>query len=181
GAPPVGDLLVLNLAYWYFPAARAPLIFWLLARHPIDAGRLRAVAVHVGAALVLTVVHAVGMLGVRVLLSQMAPPVGWLTALQHVHLTNLDWLLMTYTAVVGLTYAMGYYREVQARAVRESQLHARLMEARLKTLQSELHPHFLFNTLHAISTLVHSNPEAADRMISRLSDLLRLTFDRSGA
>jgi LytS/YehU family sensor histidine kinase len=51
----------------------------------------------------------------------------------------------------------------------------------LKTLQAELHPHFLFNTLHAISTLVHTNPEAADRMISRLSDLLRLTFDRSGA
>jgi two-component system LytT family sensor kinase len=44
-----------------------------------------------------------------------------------------------------------------------------------------LHPHFLFNTLHAISTLVHTNPEAADRMISRLSDLLRLTFDGSGA
>jgi sensor histidine kinase YesM len=55
------------------------------------------------------------------------------------------------------------------------------MEARLKTLEAELHPHFLFNTLHAISTLVHTDPEAADRMISRLSDLLRLTFDRSGA
>jgi LytS/YehU family sensor histidine kinase len=55
------------------------------------------------------------------------------------------------------------------------------MEARLKTLEAELHPHFLFNTLHAISTLVHTDPESADRMISRLSDLLRLTFDRSGA
>ena len=54
------------------------------------------------------------------------------------------------------------------------------MEARLKTLEAELHPHFLFNTLHAISTLVHRDPESADRMISRLSDLLRITFDRSG-
>ena len=44
-----------------------------------------------------------------------------------------------------------------------------------------MHPHFLFNTLHAISSLVHTNPDGADRMISRLSDLLRLTFDRSGA
>src|SRR5204863_9426948 len=43
-----------------------------------------------------------------------------------------------------------------------------------------LHPHILFNTLHAISTLVHRDPESADRMISRLSDLLRITFDRSG-
>jgi LytS/YehU family sensor histidine kinase len=51
----------------------------------------------------------------------------------------------------------------------------------LRTLEAELHPHFLFNTLHAISSLVHTNPDGADRMISRLSDLLRLTFDRSGA
>ena len=54
-------------------------------------------------------------------------------------------------------------------------------EARLRTLEAELQPHFLFNTLHAISSLVHTNPDGADRMISRLSDLLRLTFDRSGA
>jgi two-component system LytT family sensor kinase len=51
----------------------------------------------------------------------------------------------------------------------------------LRTLEAELHPHFLFNTLHAISSLVHTNPDSADRMISRLSDLLRLTFDRSGS
>jgi LytS/YehU family sensor histidine kinase len=109
------------------------------------------------------------------------PPLGWLTAFQRTHLTNLDWLLMTYTTVVGFTYALGYHREMQARAVREAQLQTRLMEARLKTLEAELHPHFLFNTLHAISTLIHTSPDAADRMISRLSDLLRLTFDRSGA
>jgi LytS/YehU family sensor histidine kinase len=64
--------------------------------------------------------------------------------------------------------------------VKEARLETRLMEAQLKTLQAELHPHFLFNTLHAISTLIHRDPEAADRMISRLSDLLRITFDRSG-
>ncbi len=88
---------------------------------------------------------------------------------------------MTYAAVVGLSYALGYYRESQARALKAAHLETSLMEARLKTLEAELHPHFLFNTLHAISTLVHTDPEAADRMISRLSDLLRLTFDRSGA
>jgi len=177
----VGDLLVLNLAYWYIPAAISPLIFRLIQRYPIDGQRIRAIAVHACAALLFTFVHAVGMTGVRTLLWQMPPAIGWLTALQRMHLTNLDWLLMTYTTVVGFTYAMGYHREVQARAVREAQLQARLMEARLKTLQAELHPHFLFNTLHAISTLVHSNADAADRMISRLSDLLRLTFDRTGA
>ena len=177
----IDKLLVLNLAYWFIPAAVAPLIFVLIRRYPIDQQRLKAIAVHVASALIFTCVHAVGMIAVRVALFGMAPQAGWLTAVQRMHLTNLDWLLMTYTTVVGFTYAMGYYHEVQAREVREAQLQTTLLEARLKTLQSELHPHFLFNTLHAISTLVHSNPDAADRMISRLSDLLRLTFDRTGA
>jgi two-component system, LytTR family, sensor kinase len=108
-------------------------------------------------------------------------PYPFATRAQRIYLTNLDWALMTYSAIVGLSYAFAYYRESRARAVRAAHLEARLAEARLKTLEAELHPHFLFNTLHAISTLVHTQPESADRMISRLSDLLRITFDRSGA
>lgn len=176
----VENLLVLNLAYWFIPALVAPIIFRLVQRYRIDGQRLKAIGIHACAALLFTAFHAAGMLLVRAFLWG-PPPAGWVTALQRLHLTNLDWLLMTYTTVVGFTYAMGYYREVQERAVREAQLQTNLMEARIKTLEAELHPHFLFNTLHAISTLVHTNPEAADRMISRLSDLLRLTFDRSGA
>ena len=176
----VGNLLMLNLAFWFIPAAMAPLIFGLVQRYRIDEQRVKAIAVHACAALLFTVVHAVGMVAVRALLWG-TPPLGWFTALQRLHLTNLDWLLMTYTTVVGFTYAIGYHREARDRAVHEAQLQANLMEARLKTLEAELHPHFLFNTLHAISTLVHTNPDSADRMISRLSDLLRLTFDRSGA
>lgn len=175
----VGPLLVLNLAFWFIPALCAPAIFSLVQRYRIDERRVKAIAVHACAAVLFTVVHAAGMLVVRSLLWG-PPSQPWWTAFQRLLLTNLDWLLMTYTTVVGFTYALGYYREVQARAVREAQLQTRLVEARLDALQAELHPHFLFNTLHAISTLVHSNPDAADRMISRLSDLLRLTFDRSG-
>src|SRR4029078_2028087 len=75
---------------------------------------------------------------------------------------------------------IAYYHESQERKLKAAQLETKLVEARLKTLEAELHPHFLFNTLHAISTLVHRDPESADRMISRLSDLLRITFDRTG-
>jgi LytS/YehU family sensor histidine kinase len=94
---------------------------------------------------------------------------------------DLDWALMTYSAIVGVSYALGYYRESRARAIRAAHLETRLAQARLKTLEAELHPHFLFNTLHAISTLVHTQPDSADRMVSRLSDLLRITFSRSDA
>ena len=176
----VGSLLVLNLTYWFIPALLAPIIFRLIQRYRLDEQRVKAIGVHACSALAFTAIHAVGMISVRAFLWG-PPQLGWITALQRTHLTNLDWLLMTYTTVVGFTYAMGYHREVQQRAVREAQLQTSLMEARIKTLEAELHPHFLFNTLHAISTLVHTDPDAADRMISRLSDLLRLTFDRSGA
>ncbi len=176
----VGKLLVLNLALWYVPAALSPIIFRLMKRYPIDERLVRTVMVHVFAALVLSCVHAACLAAVRAALWG-PPPVGWLTAIQRLYLMNLDWALMTYTTIVGLSYAHGYYREAQARTVKAAQLETRLMEARLKTLEAELQPHFLFNTLHAISTLVHTSPDAADRMISRLSDLLRLTFDRTGA
>jgi signal transduction histidine kinase len=181
----VFPLLALNLALWYIPGALTRPIFWISSRFRLDSPHwLRAVAIHACAAVVFSFIHSAMMIAVRVALwpdLASRPLPAFLAWAQSSYLTNLDWALMTYAAIVGLSYAISYYRESQARALTAANLETRLMEARLKTLEAELHPHFLFNTLHAISTLVHSDPEAADRMISRLSDLLRLTFDRSGA
>ena len=133
---------------------------------------------------VFSALHFSVLFGVRLMLWPdmiSSPSYNWLTVAQRHFLTNMDWALMTYAAIVGLSHALAYHRESQSRAMNALQLEAQLSDARLRTLQAELHPHFLFNTLHAISTLVHTKPELADRMISRLSDLLRITFDRSGA
>ena len=59
-----------------------------------------------------------------------------------------------------------------------AQLEAELNRARLERLEAQLQPHFLFNTLNAISSLMYHDPARADIMLGRLSDLLRLTFDR---
>jgi signal transduction histidine kinase len=181
----VGRIFLLNLAYWYVPAALTPTIFRLANWFRLDGPRwVRALAVHILCAGAFSVVHCACMVAIRLLVLENGgkwPSVPWTTYLQRQYLPNLDWTLMVYSTIVGLSYAITYYRESQARALKESQLETRLVKARLRTLEAELHPHFLFNTLHAISSLVHTNPDAADRMISRLSDLLRLTFDRSGA
>ncbi len=181
----IGRLLALNLAYWYVPAALTSLIFRLAHHFPLDSDRwMRTVGAHVVSAGAFSVIHVAGMMGTRAILwpNMIVPKnVRWTTFVQRIYLTNLDWALMTYSAIVGLAYALSYYRESQARALNSAQLETRLAEARLRTLEAELHPHFLFNTLHAISTLLHTQPDAADRMISRLSDLLRITFARSGA
>jgi two-component system, LytTR family, sensor kinase len=86
-----------------------------------------------------------------------------------------------YWVVVTALHAIDYYRKFHERELRAADLEKRLSQARLQALQMQLNPHFLFNTLHSISTLMHRDVEAADRMIARLSDLLRLALDSTEA
>jgi sensor histidine kinase YesM len=104
----------------------------------------------------------------------------WWSEFQRLFFLNFDWEMMTYWAVVGLSHALDYHNEAQQRALATAHLETALAEAQLQALQRQLHPHFLFNTLHTISALMHRDTEAADAMLARLSDLLRLTLDRLG-
>jgi two-component system LytT family sensor kinase len=87
--------------------------------------------------------------------------------------------LVVYWLVVFAHLGWQYYLRYQEREVETAQLQRELVEARLEALRMQLNPHFLFNTLHAISGLIHDSPEAADRIIARLSELLRLTLDQT--
>ena len=179
-----GKLVALNLALWYVAALLMPAVVWGARRFPFDAGRkLAAVVAHSIGALLFAALHFVCLMAVRFMLWTDAGKFSgatWAQFFQRRIFEQLDWSLMVYVVIVGISHAIAFYHESQQRKLRSAQLETQVVEARLKTLQAELHPHFLFNTLHAISTLVHRDPDAADRMISRLSDLLRITFDRSG-
>jgi LytS/YehU family sensor histidine kinase len=82
--------------------------------------------------------------------------------------------------LVGVGHGLEYYRFYREREAHSAYLAARLAQAELEMLKSQLHPHFLFNTLHAISALMHRDVKAADRMIARLSELLRVALDYTG-
>ena len=99
---------------------------------------------------------------------------------QRLFFLNFDWEMMTYWTIVGVSHALRYHYEAQDRALSASQLETRLIEAQLQTLQRQLQPHFLFNTLNTISALMHRDVEAADAMLAQLGDLLRLSFETVG-
>jgi two-component sensor histidine kinase len=84
--------------------------------------------------------------------------------------------LAIYLIVMSAAHALGYYRRVKERDVQAVELVANLNRAKLDALRLQLQPHFLFNTLNAISTLVHRDANAADELIGDLSDLLRLSL-----
>jgi two-component system, LytTR family, sensor kinase len=84
-----------------------------------------------------------------------------------------------YIALVASAHAVAHYQRSTARERRAIQAEAKLAEARLTALQMQLQPHFLFNTLHTISSLVYTRPEAADEMICALSELLRGVLEAS--
>lgn len=87
--------------------------------------------------------------------------------------------LPVYWIIVSIVQGLQYYRRSQERERRAAELEARLAEAKLEALRMQLHPHFLFNALNAISTLVHKDPNAADEMIANLSELLRASLELS--
>ncbi len=133
---------------------------------------------HIAGALTYSVIHSAAMLGTRILLMQQNPPPrGWWIAARIEYLTQLDWILMTYLFLVGLAHALAYRRESERRALDSAHLETRLIEAQLQSLQRQLQPHFLFNTLNAISGLMRTDVEAADRMMDRLGDLLRMALE----
>jgi signal transduction histidine kinase len=85
--------------------------------------------------------------------------------------------LFSYVVVATAVYALDYYRAYRERGLAATQLAAQLARTQLRVLRSQLHPHFLFNTLNAIAALMHRDVEAADRMLTRLSELLRTAID----
>lgn len=175
-------LVLVNLVTWAGYALWTPAIFWLGRRFPFERqGWQRALAIHVPASLVITTVHLVLVATWRFYLQGVrgGHPEWWNTVIDG-YFRSVDRELPVYWAIIGLQHAVDYSGQARAREARSARLETRLVESQLQTLQQQLHPHFLFNTLHAISTLVHRDPDKADLMIERLSDLLRITLHKVG-
>src|SRR5438094_2321712 len=87
--------------------------------------------------------------------------------------------LIIASLIVIAVHALLYYQNFRASELAQSSLKTQLAQAQLRALKMQLHPHFLFNTLHSISSLVLEDPSKANSMIARLGDFLRLTLENS--
>jgi two-component system LytT family sensor kinase len=172
----------------YLWAALTPFLFWLTSRFSIERdNRVPRVLLFVVAGVVVaTLVEAVlAYLRFEVFFTARRRRPGAFSP--FFGMTRLFWLddLMVYFAVVAAGFARDYFRRYQARRdeaarlqAQAAELHAQLAEARLAALRTQLDPHFLFNTLHAISSLVERDPRGVRRMIARLSELLRSSLEQ---
>lgn len=98
--------------------------------------------------------------------------VGYRFLMEYTHQFFAYWIIF------GIFIFIQKIQESQMQQLKTAQLQQQLTQARMKALQMQLNPHFLFNTLNMISTTVYENPKAADKMIADLSDLLRITLKR---
>jgi signal transduction histidine kinase len=173
GTAHVGAILRFSFCEWYVWALLAPIAIWLARKLPLGRDSLMLnLAAHLGVSIALTVAHwQLTNLCLHYILRRPQ-------SLSLIYLFNSNFI--TYWILVSATCGYDYYIRYRRGELRSAQLSAQLAQAQLQALRAQLHPHFLFNTLNAISTLVHRDPEAADRMIARLSDLLRMILEEVG-
>ena len=182
-----GHSIPLLLSYfvlvWGAWAAVTVPIVYLAHRWPVIPPHRFHWLIHTFAAFLLGLVHIAWWLSLMLL---MRPYDRMGTDLDHINIvgsvsSRITLELFLYILVIAAVQAIDYYDKYRARTLEMAQLEASLNEARLHALELQLQPHFLFNTLNAVASLVRiGKSDEAVTMIAGLSDLLRYTLDRSG-
>ena len=167
------------LGDWYVFAVLSLPVFRLARRFPIAPENWRKrVAGHLAGSIFFSLAYILvraavgvgqGMLG--------GESISFAEAFQPLLVKTWHFNLLIYWVMLSVCQALEHQRKLQERELASAEMEKRLAEARLRALQMQLNPHFLFNTLHGISALMHRDVEAADQMITRLSDLLRYALE----
>lgn len=175
------DALRLNLVQFYLWGAFSPLLFWLGKHFKVEFRplRLRNLLLQFVALDVLAAAHQTIHLAI---LWSLTPAVrkrfGSIAAYYHAYFGFGFYIdLLIAVMILVAVHAWLYYQSLQASEVAQSALKAQLAQAQLKALKMQIHPHFLFNTLHSISSLVLEDPRKANQMIALLGDFLRVTLE----
>jgi two-component system, LytTR family, sensor kinase len=177
-------VVLFNVLVWTTWLLLVPVTWALAAWVPITSQtRTLSLAFHSVASLVVAAGHCAidaGLkLGVLWLAGQqtvVGRPLGYVPVFTWTVLFSFEWQVLIYWGIVAAYYAISASRALEWRRAQEAHLESRLVEARLESLQRQLNPHFFFNALNAVSTLIHRDTREAESMLVRLGDLLRAVF-----
>jgi len=174
GGPVDWSAIVWRGGDWLLYALLTPIVFLVARRYPLRRDRLaRRLAVHLLASIVLCVAWAVGgqLLGWAIIAGQGRPSLG---AIVSWFFTSLPFGVAVYFAVLAVERAAAYFVEARERETLAARLEARLADARLAALRSQLQPHFLLNSLNAVTVSVRDRDTAtATRVLESLGEILR--------
>lgn len=178
-----GRATVSGLTDWYIWGAIAPLVFWFSRRYRLGRGTWPAILLlHLASSVVLALVQLLLTTALAWLLASISgTPFPFLKGLTFALAVKFHWNVVIYWTILGLSHALVYYREFRERELHTALLQTQLIQAQLQSLKAQLHPHFLFNALNGISELIYEEPESADRMITNLSELLRMSLEVGSA
>jgi two-component system LytT family sensor kinase len=167
---------------WYSWVVFLPGIFWVCRKANQQKSRWQFGLLQVGAGIFFALLHCVVLTGgARVEAWVLETGKTTLELFKIVLRNHFHSDLFTYGLIATIWYALNYYRKLREHERAAIELEKSLVVARLQALRTQLQPHFLFNTLNSISALNHEDPKAANRMIARLSELLRLSLESDGA
>ena len=179
----VAEALRLNLVQFYLWGVFSPLIFGFSRRFPVEFRPLRTrnLVLHFPALLFFAgfhqALHIATLWSISARLRRQFPSLLGCYRAYFGFGFYID-LIIAALIIIG-AHALLYYQKFRASELEQASLKAQLAQARLAALKMQLQPHFLFNTLHSISSLVLEDPPKANGMIARLGDFLRLTLDHS--
>jgi two-component system, LytTR family, sensor kinase len=166
----------------YTAAIVIPIVIWISRRVPFTRRTWPlALLAQFGGLIVYTVAHTTLMAitrGVLFPLAGLGPYDYGIMRYRYPMEASFDAVI--YPTVVGFVYFFDRLRQAREAEVRAAELEARLARAQLENLKLQLHPHFLFNTLNAISSVMYEDVAKADLMMAQLSDFLRFVLDSSG-
>jgi len=175
----------IELVYWNVWAACTPLVIALAKRFPLTGPKsVPHVAIHTVTSFMMAPLGSVtayflshGLL--RLLLRLIDPGAPPLPPTFTASVLSMSFTgVLTYWLVVGLYQSVHFYQAAMERQTRAAQLEMQLSHAELENLKSQLHPHFLFNSLHTIGVLMQEDVEAASHLLVSLGDLLRMALER---
>ena len=179
----VWPIVISSLITWILWLPLTPVILRIGRKFSFDRERLvRSVLIYLFAGVLISFVHLALQTGINFgLIYGFRALVPFVTYRYFVLISNYLTGLVVYGLILAMGMALNYYGQYREEELKASQLESQLTQSQLQALKMQLHPHFLFNTLNSISALQLVDVRAAQKMMARLGDFLRLTLDNVGA